>query len=91
MAVPADLDELVHPDRVHRSLYTDRDLFVQEMERLYGGTWTYLAHESELPGPHDFVRRRLGLRSVIVTRDRDGELHGLLNRCTHRGGDRLPR
>jgi phenylpropionate dioxygenase-like ring-hydroxylating dioxygenase large terminal subunit len=85
MAVPADLDELVHPDRVHRSLYTDRDLFVQEMERLYGGTWTYLAHESELPGPHDFVRRRLGLRSVIVTRDRDGELHGLLNRCTHRG------
>jgi phenylpropionate dioxygenase-like ring-hydroxylating dioxygenase large terminal subunit len=82
---PATYAELVHPDRVHRTLYTDRDVFVREMERVYGGTWTYLAHESEIPGPHDFVRRRLGLRSVIVTRDGDGGLHGLLNRCAHRG------
>lgn len=80
-----ELDELVQPDRVHRSLYTDRAVFVREMERVYGGTWTYLAHESEIPGPNDFVRRRLGVRPVIVTRDRDGGLHGLLNRCTHRG------
>jgi phenylpropionate dioxygenase-like ring-hydroxylating dioxygenase large terminal subunit len=84
-AFDEELDELVHPDRVHRSLYTDRTVFVREMERVYGGTWTYLAHESELPGPNDFVRRRLGLRPVIVTRDADGGLHGLLNRCTHRG------
>ncbi|WP_181780258.1 aromatic ring-hydroxylating oxygenase subunit alpha [Pseudonocardia pini] len=77
--------DLVQPDRVHRSLYTDREVFTREMERVYGGTWTYLAHESELPGPHDFVRRRLGLRPVIVTRDAEGGLHGLLNRCTHRG------
>jgi hypothetical protein len=34
----AELDELVHPDRVHRSLYTDREVFVREMERVYGGT-----------------------------------------------------
>jgi phenylpropionate dioxygenase-like ring-hydroxylating dioxygenase large terminal subunit len=79
------LDELVRPERVHRSLYTDRDVFAQEMERVFGGTWTYLAHESEIPQPHDFVRRRLGLRPVVVTRDKDGQVHGLLNRCTHRG------
>jgi phenylpropionate dioxygenase-like ring-hydroxylating dioxygenase large terminal subunit len=79
------LDELVHPDRVHASLYTDRDVFAREMEQVFGGTWTYLAHESEIPGPHDFVRRRLGLRPVIVTRDGDGQVHALVNRCTHRG------
>ena len=79
------LDELVRPERVHRSLYTDRDVFAQEMERVFGGTWTYLAHESEIPQPNDFVRRRLGLRPVVVTRDRNGQVHGLLNRCTHRG------
>ncbi|UNK39969.1 aromatic ring-hydroxylating dioxygenase subunit alpha (plasmid) [Shinella sp. H4-D48] len=55
------------------------------MSRIFGGTWTFLAHASELPNPNDFVRKRLGLRPIIVTRDREGKFHGLLNRCTHRG------
>ena len=77
--------ELVHPDRVHATLYTDQQIFVSEMERVFGGTWVYLAHESEIPAPNDFVRKRLGLRPVIVTRDRGGAVHVLINRCTHRG------
>jgi phenylpropionate dioxygenase-like ring-hydroxylating dioxygenase large terminal subunit len=79
------LHELVHPDRVHASLYTDRQVFAAEMERVFGATWVYLAHESEIPGPNDFVRKRLGLRPVIVTRDRNSSIHVLINRCTHRG------
>ncbi|OBC04327.1 aromatic ring-hydroxylating oxygenase subunit alpha [Gordonia sp. 852002-50395_SCH5434458] len=78
-------DELVTDLRVHRTMYTDPQIFVTEMNRVYGGTWTYLAHESEIPEPNDFVRRKLGLRPIIVTRDRNGEIHGLINRCTHRG------
>ena len=35
--------------------------------------------------PGDYVRKRLGLQDVIMTRDRDGEIHLLLNRCAHRG------
>ena len=35
--------------------------------------------------PNDYVRKRLGLQDVIMTRDRDGQLHLLLNRCAHRG------
>lgn len=79
------LHELVREDRVHRSLYTDPVIFQREVERVFGGTWTYLAHESELPQPNDFVTRPLGLRPVIVTRDRHGEVGTLLNRCSHRG------
>ena len=79
------MDTLVREDRVHRMLYTDPAIFAQEMQSVYGGTWTYLAHESELPKPNDFVRKKLGLRPVIVTRDRDNTFHALLNRCTHRG------
>jgi phenylpropionate dioxygenase-like ring-hydroxylating dioxygenase large terminal subunit len=79
------LEELIHEDRVHRTLYTDREIFAAEMMKVYGGTWTYLAHESEIPRPNDFVRKRLGLRPILVTRDRKGGLNGLLNRCTHRG------
>ena len=46
-----DLDALIQPHRVHRSLYTDADIFVAEMERIFGGAWVYLAHESQLPEP----------------------------------------
>ena len=78
-------DHLIEEGRVHRTLYTDADIFDLEMGRVFGGTWTFLAHASELPNPNDFVRKRLGKRSIIVTRDQDGNFHGLLNRCTHRG------
>ena len=82
---PRGFGHLIEDRRVHRTLYTDASIFNLEMSRIFGGTWTYLAHASELPNPNDFVRKRLGLRPVIVTRDREGKFHGLLNRCTHRG------
>lgn len=75
---------LVRPDRVHRAVYTDPGIFAEEMEVVFGQTWVYVAHESELPAPNDFVTRKLGLRPVIVTRDRAGTVHVLANRCTHR-------
>ena len=79
-----DLDGLVEPHRVHRSIYVDPAVFAAEMDRVFGGAWVYLAHESQVPEPNDFAVSRLGLRSVIVTRDADGELHALFNRCSHR-------
>ena len=56
-----DFDALVHEDRVHRSLYTDPAIFDLEMTRIFGAVWVYLAHESQVPQPNDFVRARLGL------------------------------
>src|ERR1700728_2293119 len=50
-----------------------------------GGTWTYIAHESEIPNENDFITRRLGLRPLIVVRDSGGKIRALYNRCTHRG------
>jgi phenylpropionate dioxygenase-like ring-hydroxylating dioxygenase large terminal subunit len=77
--------DLVHEDRVHRRVYTDPALFDEEMTRVYGGTWTYLLHESELAEPHDFKTGYLGRRPIILTRDGDGDIHALFNRCRHRG------
>ena len=71
--------------RVHRSLYTDTAIFQDEMVRIFGGTWVYLLHESEIPEPFDFQTRRIGRRPVIVTRSENGEILVLLNRCSHRG------
>jgi phenylpropionate dioxygenase-like ring-hydroxylating dioxygenase large terminal subunit len=78
-------DHLVQDGRVHRSLYTDPAIFAEEMIRVFGGTWVYLGHESEISKPNDFVARTLGLRPIILTRDGSGKINALMNRCAHRG------
>ncbi len=86
-ATPQDeeLRRLVRGDYVHRTLYTDPAVFDKEMVRVFGGTWTYVAHESQIPKRDDFVTTNLGVRPIIVARDSAGKIQVLLNRCTHRG------
>lgn len=79
-----DWDYLVQRDRVHRSVYTDPSFFQEEMQKVFGGLWTFLCHESELPEKNSFKRVRMGLRPLIVTRDSDDQFHALFNRCAHR-------
>ena len=80
-----NFDELIFEDRVHRRIYTDEGIFRDEMRNIFGAVWVYLAHESQIPENDDFVTSRLGLRRIIVTRDSNGQIRALFNRCTHRG------
>jgi phenylpropionate dioxygenase-like ring-hydroxylating dioxygenase large terminal subunit len=90
---PTDLDaadagrygRLIKPDKVHGSLYTDPSIFAEELERIWFRTWVFVGHESEVPQPNDYVRKQLATQDVVMTRDRDGEVHLLINRCAHRG------
>lgn len=80
-----DWDYLIQEDRVHRAVYTDPQIFQLEMERVFGGTWVYMAHESEIPNVNDYKTGYFGRRPIIITRDRQGGIRALFNRCTHRG------
>jgi len=71
--------------RIHSSIYTDPAIFEAEMQRIFEKTWVYVAHESELPNPGDYVTTTLGTQPVIVSRDERGQVHVLLNHCRHRG------
>lgn len=75
---------LADDDRVHTSLYTDPDIFAAEMEKIFQTNWVWVAHASEIPNPSDFVTTYVGTQPVIVNRDREGQVHVLLNRCRHR-------
>jgi phenylpropionate dioxygenase-like ring-hydroxylating dioxygenase large terminal subunit len=81
----AAVDALIEPDRVHGSLYTDPAIFTAELARIWYRTWVYVGHASEVPRSDDFVQKALGPQAVIMTRDREGQIHLLLNRCAHRG------
>src|SRR5882724_11930102 len=68
-----------------RPAHADPAVFALERERIFGRLWIYVAHESQLKKPGDFVRTRLAAHEVIVTRHTDGKIYVLQNRCPHRG------
>jgi PAH dioxygenase large subunit len=70
---------------VGRRAFTDPEVFALELERIYRKSWLFLAHESEIAEPGDYVTRRMGNDSVIVTRDEHGKPRVFLNTCLHRG------
>jgi fatty-acyl-CoA synthase len=74
----------VRDDRVHSDLYTDPSVFADELRTVWSG-WVYLAHESEVPEPGDYVQKTLGTQPVVVTRAGNGQIHVLMNRCSHLG------
>jgi phenylpropionate dioxygenase-like ring-hydroxylating dioxygenase large terminal subunit len=80
-----DYNALVKEDRVHISLYTDPDIFTDEMDKIFHRGWVYVGHQGEVPNPGDFRLKRIGLQPVIMVRDQHGKVQLLLNRCRHRG------
>ena len=80
----ADYATLVQPDRVHSRLYKDPAIFEDEMDRIFSKTWVWVAHDSQLPNPGDFVTTHVGRQPVIVNRDKKGVVRVMLNRCRHR-------
>jgi phenylpropionate dioxygenase-like ring-hydroxylating dioxygenase large terminal subunit len=83
----ATLDALVDTGHgtVSREVFVNENILEQELEMIFARTWLLVAHECQIPKPNDYVVSRMGKDSVIVTRDRQGQIHVLLNSCRHRG------
>ena len=79
------LRALVQPDRVHRDLYIDPELFELEQQHFFANTWNYVGHDSQLPAAGDYLSVELAGRPLIVVRHVDGSVQVLMNRCAHKG------
>ena len=71
--------------RVNRDVFADPELFELEQKYIFERTWAFLAFESQLAKPHDFVATYIGRVPVMVARDGEGELGAFLNVCRHKG------
>lgn len=68
-----------------RRLFSDAALFEAEFSQIWEKIWVYLAHESQIPKPRDYLTTWIGRTPVIVNRNDQGRVNGLVNICTHRG------
>ncbi|MCV6625778.1 MAG: Rieske 2Fe-2S domain-containing protein, partial [Cellvibrionaceae bacterium] len=82
----SDIEKMVEPARVHRKVYTDEEVFELEMERVWGRTWIFAGHDSEVPEGGDYKTFNIGKQAMIMVRDRASNQVGVFyNRCTHKG------
>jgi len=82
---PEAVRALVQPDRVHRDLYIDRELFELEQEHFFANTWNYLGHDSQIPKAGDYLSVDIAGRPLMAVRQADGSVKVLMNRCAHKG------
>ena len=66
-------------------VFSDREFYQEELEKIFGRAWLFIGHESLIPNPNDFFLSYMGEDPVILTRDSKGGIHAFLNMCRHRG------
>lgn len=76
---------LVRETEVHRDVYTDRAVFDLEMKHVFGNSWVYVGHASQVPATGDFITTTIGVTPVVMVRQGDGSIAVLINRCPHKG------
>ena len=80
-----DIDQLVQPERVHRRVYNDPEIFERELEKIFSVTWIFVGHVSQVPNPGNFFCTDIARQPVVMARHNDGAVKVLFNRCGHRG------
>ena len=85
MAIATDRWVDLDTGLVNRLIYSDRDIYERELERIFGRCWLFLAHDSMIPERGDYITNFMGEEQVIVIRDPHGKVRAFLNTCPHRG------
>lgn len=85
-ALLAEVDRGLRDDwTLPAKVFNDPELHELEKQRVFGKSWVFLAHESEVTEPGDYVVRYIADDQFIVVRDETGEIRAHFNSCRHRG------
>ncbi len=68
-----------------KKIFGDQEVYEQELERIFGRCWLFLAHECMLEKTGDFITTTMAEDPVVVTRHKDGSINAFINSCSHRG------
>ena len=84
-----DIESLIACQRpgftLDQPFYTHPDVFARDFERIIARKWLFVDHVSRIPEPGDYFLYEVAGESIIVLRDRAGEVRAFFNVCRHRG------
>jgi choline monooxygenase len=66
--------------------YRDPALWPLEQKRIFGRSWLFACHVSEIAAPNAWRAETLGGYPIVLVRDGQGVLRGFHNVCRHRAG-----
>ena len=67
--------------------YRDPELWQREIDAVHRRVPLPLAMSCELPEPGTYKAIDVAGTPVLITRDRQGEVHAMINVCRHRGAE----
>lgn len=70
---------------LHARWYLDTAHFDRERRDIFGREWLCVAREEDLPEPGDYQLFELQGESILLVRNRSGDLRAFYNVCRHRG------
>ncbi len=70
---------------VDSRIYSDPEIFEEELEKIFKKSWIPVCHEFELPKPYDFRTMSIAREPIVVCRGPDNQVRAFLNVCPHRG------
>ena len=65
--------------------YASSAIFAEDRERIFARHWNCVGRASAFAKPGDYQVRTIADESLIIVRDRGGELRAFFNVCRHRG------
>lgn len=68
-----------------RAEYCSPDIYAKEIEKIFNRQWLLVGHISLIPKPGDYYVKQVGPESMIIARDKEGQLRAYFNVCRHRG------
>ena len=90
---PGALDAVLAPfgqsHMLPREAYVDEAVLAWEREAFFHDGWVCAGRVSDVREPGDQLARSVAGAGLLVTRDRDGEVHTFANACRHRGHELL--
>lgn len=78
-------ERLEEEGEVPSTIFNSRKIFELEKQNVFGKSWIFLGHETEIPEPGDYVVRYICDDPFIVIRNEDDGIDVLYNSCRHQG------
>src|SRR5438874_12694583 len=65
--------------------FVSPEIFAQEQEKIFSTQWILVGHQSAIAQAGEYFISEVADESLIVVRDKRGEIRGFYNVCRHRG------